>query len=126
MAGATDTMAVTPQILVPAAMSVPSRGGRPRRLLNQVTNTRPVMIADRTTGRPAMPSVSTSNTLRRMPTSTMPMRRMAVVENLRPGESASGSGNRLRNRRPRTMATGTPEIGLLPLSPCEASKAWPR
>ena len=29
IAGAVETMAVTPQMLVPAAISVPSRGGRP-------------------------------------------------------------------------------------------------
>ena len=41
MAGAIETMAVTPQMLVPAAISVPRRGGRPSLLLNHVTKTRP-------------------------------------------------------------------------------------
>ena len=125
MAGAVETMAVTPQMLVPAATSVPRRGGRPSHRLNHVTNTMPVAMAASTTGSPAMPSFSTSNTLRRMPTSTMPRRRMVVVENFKPGESDAGSGSRFRSSSPSTMATGTPEIGLLPVSPCADRIAWP-
>ena len=34
IAGAVETIAVTPQMLVPAAINVPSRGGKPSRRLN--------------------------------------------------------------------------------------------
>ena len=120
-----ETIAVTPQMLVPAAINVPSRGGSPSFLLNQVTNSSPVAIAASTTGKPAMPSFRTSNTLKRMPTSTMPARRMVVVANFRPGVSDAGSGSVLRSSRPSTIATGTPDTGLLPVSPCAARICWP-
>ena len=73
-----------------------------------------------TAGKPAMPSLRTSNTLSRMPTITMPARRIVVVANLRPGLSDEGSGSALRSSRPMTIATGTPESGLLPVKPCDA------
>ena len=110
-------------MLVPAATSVPSRGGSPSLRLNHVTNTMPVAMAASTTGSPASPSFNTSKTLRRMPTSTMPSRSTVVVANFRPGPSESGSGSRLRSSRPRTMATGTPETGLLPVRPWDARMA---
>ena len=68
---------------------------------------------------------ATSNTLRRMPTSTMPARRMVVVANFRPGASDAGSGSGLRSSKPSTIATGTPETGLLPVRPCAARICWP-
>jgi hypothetical protein len=91
-----------------------------------VTKRIPDATAASTTGSPASPSFATSKALRRMPTSTMPRRNTVVTQNFRPGWSAAGSVRRFRSRRPRTIATGTPEIGLLPLvSPCAASSARP-
>ena len=55
----------------------------------------------------------------------MPSRRIVVVQIFRPGPRAAGSGARLRSSRPRTIATGTPEMGLAPLSPRAASSARP-
>ena len=45
-------------MLVPAAIKVPRRGGKPSLRLNQVTKSKPVAIAASTTGNPAMPSLS--------------------------------------------------------------------
>ena len=84
-------MAVTPQMLVPAAISVPGAAAGPSFRLNQVTNTRPVAIAATTTGTPATPRRAISIRLSLIPTSTMPSRSTVVVQNFRPGTSAAGS-----------------------------------
>ena len=61
-----------------------------------------------------------------MPTRTMPSRSTVVTQNFSPGVSAAGSGTALRSSRPSTIATGTPEMGLLPpLRPCAARIARP-
>ena len=125
MAGAVETMAVTPQMLVPAAMRVPRRGGRPSRRLNRVTSSNPVAIAASTTGTPAAPSRAISITLSLMPTRTMPSRSTVVVQNLRPTPTAAGTGSRLRISRPSTIATATPETGLAPCRPKAASNSRP-
>ena len=48
-----------------------------------------------------------------------------MVANFSPGVSDAGSGSVLRSSRPSTMATGTPESGLLPVRPCAARMRWP-
>ncbi len=57
MAGVVDTMAVTPQMLVPAANKVPKRSESPSRSLNQRTNTIPTAIAVATTGNAPRPQL---------------------------------------------------------------------
>ena len=93
-------------MLVPAAISVPSRGGKPSLRLNQVTNSKPVAIAPSTTGSPARPSFKTSNRLKRMPTRTIPARRIVVVANLRPGASDAGSGSSVAQQQPKDDGNG--------------------
>lgn len=85
IAGARAVMAVTPQMLVPAAVRLPSRAGRPRRALIHRTDPRPAVMEQSTTGMPTTPSLATSRALSLAPTHTMPAWRTAFVATLRPG-----------------------------------------
>mmetsp|Transcript_15885 Transcript_15885/g.40636 ORF Transcript_15885/g.40636 Transcript_15885/m.40636 type:complete len:210 (-) Transcript_15885:377-1006(-) len=129
MAGASAVMAVTPQMLVPAAVREPRRAGSPRRALSQSTEPRPAAMEAATTGTPAAPSFITSTALSLAPTHTMPACSTALEQKRRPGcstGSAETGSARLLMPRPSRMATGTAEIGLGPSPrPCAAIIAPP-
>ena len=77
-------------MLVPAAISVPSRGGSPSLRLNQVTKIRPVRDRGehhRQAGDAELAARRTA--LRRMPTSTMPARRIGRGGELQAGRRAT-------------------------------------
>ena len=112
MAGAVETMAVTPQMLVPAAMSVPRRGGSPSRRLNQVTKTQPGddrREHHRHAGQPEARHLDHAE----LDADEDDAERAASSssQNLRPGPVRPAAAAVLRSSRPMTIATGTPEIG---------------
>ena len=88
----------------PAAISVPSRGGRPSFRLNHVTKISPVAIAARTTGRPAIPSEHVEHAQPDADEHDADSQDRRGRE-LESGRSDAGSGRVLRSSRPRTIAT---------------------
>lgn len=100
---------------VPAAMSdvifleIPIFGP------NQETNPMPVAIDNATTGTPATPREIISIALNFAPTQMIPLLKIVVVENFKPGTNTSGivTPGKLRTAMPRRMDTGIPEMGLL-------------
>ena len=90
IAGATAVMAVTPQMLQPAAIREAIRIESPIRLPSHMVVASPVPMLPMTTGTHAEPRSTTSYSESFAPTQMIPVRRIAVVQNLMPGANAAG------------------------------------
>ena len=114
IAGARAVMAVTPQMLVPAATRDPSFADSPNRSARSGTNVNPAPMEVTTTGMPAAPSLATSTNDSLAPTHTMPALRAVTVHAFKPGRSDSGSVTVLLIAMPSRMETGMPLTGDAP------------
>jgi hypothetical protein len=105
MTGAVATIALTPQMLVPTAMSVPSRLGNPSARLMKVTAISAVAMQQTMIGIPINPVFATACTPRPRPSMTIPSRRMVFRHRRNPGSYAFGTPTVFRTSRPSTTAS---------------------
>lgn len=113
--GARAVMAVTPQMLVPAAMREPWLRGRPKREDTLGIKRRPALTVQSTTGRVVREVERIEGRDNLAPTQTIPRRKIVVLQYFKPGENTDLSfmmfGRALFSAIPSMIDTGTPEIG---------------